>query len=248
MKKLTAIAVWTAGLIFFVCHLSAAYAPGQMSYQGYLTDAAGIRLDGTYQMIFALYDASTDGTQLWSETRDVYVENGVYTVILGQTGNELTQSHFSGAVFLGITVGTDAEMTPRVEVTATPLSITSSHADDADLLGGQDPSYYDQSGHQADTGNPHGITAGQVGAATESDFTSLKGKFSDHIHDPSAHHAKTTSFKELTGQIDDGQIPDAIARDTELAGKADIGHNHDTVYYTQTQVGRHDGRPAEPDR
>ena len=236
MGRLTAIAVWTAGLVLFVCGLSAAYTPGQMSYQGYLTDSAGSGLYGTYQMVFALYDAPTEGNLLWEETQDVVVENGVYNVILGQLGNELTQSLFSGAVFLGITVGTDEEMAPRVELMATPFSINSGHADDADRLGGQDPTYYDQSAHQADTGNPHNVTANQVGAATQTDFTSLRAKFSDHVGDPSAHHAKTRSFKELTDQIADGQIPDAIARDSELAGKADIGHLHNTVYYTQAQV------------
>ena len=47
-----------------------AYAevPQRMSYQGYLTDPAGNPVaDGSYIMIFAIYDVAVGGTELWSE-------------------------------------------------------------------------------------------------------------------------------------------------------------------------------------
>ncbi len=43
-----------------------AQIPQTMSYQGLLTDAAGIPVaDGPVDLTFKLYDAATDGTLLW---------------------------------------------------------------------------------------------------------------------------------------------------------------------------------------
>ena len=43
--------------------------PQRMNYQGKLTDETGeLVADGTYDMIFSIYDAATVGTQEWTET------------------------------------------------------------------------------------------------------------------------------------------------------------------------------------
>lgn len=149
-----------------------ASAPQQISHQGYLTDSNGNPvLDGDYLIGFAIYDIQTGGTALWNESQTVTVTNGVYNVILGQPGNLLDSAVFDGDIYLGITVESDSEMTPRKKLTSTAFSLKAAKADDADTLDGLDSTNLDQSAHVADTGNPHVVTAAQIGAATTSDIT-----------------------------------------------------------------------------
>jgi hypothetical protein len=107
---------------------------------------------------------------------------------------------------VGLTVDTDAEMAPRRPISSVGYSFK---AGDADSLEGISAATLDQSAHVGDTTNPHSVTATQVGAVTSVDF-------STHAGDASAHHTKTDSFPELSGQIADVQIPALIARDTEV--------------------------------
>ncbi|HEU0051224.1 MAG TPA: hypothetical protein VFQ60_04180 [Patescibacteria group bacterium] len=112
----------------------------QMNYQAKLLDASGQPVaDGTYSMKFSLYDAATDGTRLWSATGttgvpgalSVTVRNGLFSVLLGDTSvsggiqNPLdnTINWNSDSLYLGVTVGSDAEMAPRKRLAAVPQAI-----------------------------------------------------------------------------------------------------------------------------
>jgi hypothetical protein len=79
-----------------------------ISIQGRLTDASGSALNGSYNMIVRVYDASSGGTILCSDPMtNVPVNNGLFEVSIycaAADGREL---------WLGITVGSDPEMTPR---------------------------------------------------------------------------------------------------------------------------------------
>jgi hypothetical protein len=89
--------------------------PPLLQYQGRLTDpGTGEPVDdGSYTMVFRLYDVESGGDWLWSETKDVSVEGGVFSTTLGDT-EALDPGLFSGqALWLGIKVGADAEATPR---------------------------------------------------------------------------------------------------------------------------------------
>jgi len=88
-------------------------------YQGRLTDANGNPVsDGTYNMVFNLYDAATGGTPLQTKTYNVTVTNGLFSQVL-----EFGSGYFTGeARYLGIQVGTDAEMTPRQAIYAVPYA------------------------------------------------------------------------------------------------------------------------------
>jgi len=65
--------------------------PGQISYQGFLTDASGIPLatnaPKNYTLYFRIYDASTGGDPIWGEQQVVTVDRGHYTVVLGSGGS-----------------------------------------------------------------------------------------------------------------------------------------------------------------
>ncbi len=106
-------------MLFWVAMLSVAvYAqtPQKINYQGVLADSQGNPIDGTLQMTFAIYDVATGGTPLWSENRSVDLNNGKYSIILGEASPiNLTEVK---PYWLGITVESDPEMMPRVEMTS----------------------------------------------------------------------------------------------------------------------------------
>ena len=60
-----------------------AQAPQLINYQGSLQQD-GAPLTGEVNIIFSIFDAETDGTNIWTETQEgVNVTNGVFQVLLG---------------------------------------------------------------------------------------------------------------------------------------------------------------------
>jgi len=100
--------------------VSAAPVTKNITYQGMLTDAAGNPLTGTYTMTFKLYGVSSGGSALATDTHTVQSLKGVFT-----TQITADTSFFDGrALWLGIKVGADAEMTPRQEIQPVPYSLS----------------------------------------------------------------------------------------------------------------------------
>lgn len=78
-SKLTMI--WILVLIL-VASLTFADVPRMMNYQGQMSDASGNPLDTTIQMVFTIYDDSTNNNIMWTETQDsVEVINGQFGVL-----------------------------------------------------------------------------------------------------------------------------------------------------------------------
>jgi len=85
-----------------------------LQYQGRLTDPdTGEPVDdGMHTMTFRLYDDASGSTELWTETKDVQVENGLFNTTLGDEA-PLDQGLFDGReLWLGVKVGADGEATP----------------------------------------------------------------------------------------------------------------------------------------
>ena len=105
-----------------------AASTGTIAYQGRLADAAGAPLTGTYNMIFRLYATATGGTPLWEEqwtgSNGVRVSDGLFNVMLGSL-TPIQQSVIANhdQLWLGITVGTDDEMAPRVQLGSVPFAV-----------------------------------------------------------------------------------------------------------------------------
>ena len=90
--------------------------------QGRLTDASGQPLDGGQTVTARLYGASTGGTALCSDTDTVSVDNGLFNMYLDGS-NGCTASDIDGKkLYLGITVGSDPEMTPRQGIYPVPYA------------------------------------------------------------------------------------------------------------------------------
>jgi len=150
MKNNTLIkAVASLGVATFlsVGFVSVVFAtvPGTINYQGYLTDSAGVPIDATESITFTIYATASAGTSLWSETESVSIVNGIFSNNLGDTVAFPVDLFNGQDLYIGVTVGTDAEMSPRKPVTSAPYAFKSATADNAITLAGLAATTYDQS-------------------------------------------------------------------------------------------------------
>lgn len=117
----------------FSTHASAAINP-QINFQGKLTNTDGTNVaDGNYSIVFSIYtQQAPGGTNIWTETQPtVAVASGIFRVSLGSvTALPGSVDFNTNSIYLGVKVGTDAEMQPRVQFTASP------YAFNADKVGG----------------------------------------------------------------------------------------------------------------
>jgi hypothetical protein len=118
----------TALAICAVPWLAVAASPPVIPVQGVLTDANGTPLDAPVDIRFAIYDAETGGQEVWSETQNVAVQNGLFVAYLGQV-NPLDLSVFKthDDLWLGMQVGADPEMA-RIYLGSTPFSAYAEHS------------------------------------------------------------------------------------------------------------------------
>ena len=114
-------------LILLPC-IGQAEIPGKINYQGYLTSAAGVPVNATVAMVFSFYTVDTGGSLIWSETQNVTVNHGVYNVNLGDV-TPITSLPFGLPYYLGIKVGADPEMTPRIPLTSVGYAFRAKTAD-----------------------------------------------------------------------------------------------------------------------
>jgi|GEM_PF-1150367 len=119
---------WTIGaaVLGAACALpmvAAAQVPTTMIHQGRLLDRAGAPVSGSQSVTYRLYDAATGGSAVWTEALTVTLDEGYFSTQLGAT-TPLTPAVFSGRTrYLGVTVGTDAEMTPREPIGSVPYAL-----------------------------------------------------------------------------------------------------------------------------
>jgi hypothetical protein len=125
-------------LIFLPLQPALAAINPQIPFSGSLKDADGaVVADASYDIVFRLYSAASGGSALWTGTHTasngnaVLVDDGVFRVLLGSgTGNSLSEVNFnSDTLYLGITVGTDAEMTPRYRLGAAAYAFNADAVD-----------------------------------------------------------------------------------------------------------------------
>jgi cysteine-rich repeat protein len=108
-------------LLTLICLLAgpavAQDAPITLTYQGTLADAGGLAISGVRSVTFRLYEQAEGGEALWTENHaETDVVDGMFNSVLG------LRSEFDGGVmaaerlYLGVQVGDDVEMAPRMRV------------------------------------------------------------------------------------------------------------------------------------
>ena len=128
-------AAFLAFVLFAFLPAFAAFNP-EINYQGKLTNSSGeLVADGAYDMEFRLYTTATSGTPIYTEIRtggnQVNVTSGLFSVLIGDMVS-LTGIDFDQPLYLGVTIGGDAEMSPRKALGAVPAAFV------ADTLDGLD--------------------------------------------------------------------------------------------------------------
>ncbi len=118
-------------------------APGinkQIPFDGSLKTSGGAAVtDGSFDMVFKIYDASTGGTTLWTGTHTagngnaVSVADGIFRVMLGSgAGNTLSLDFNNDSYYVGLAVEADSEMSPRYRLGAAGYAFNSDTLDGLD--------------------------------------------------------------------------------------------------------------------
>lgn len=122
-----------AGLATVFGPIALAQIPPGITYQGYLSDAAGQPVEGPVNATFRMYAVPTGGSPMWSQIISLLPEQGLFQAELGTGADAFPPDIFDTPVWIGITLGNDAEMTPRRALKSAPYA---HRADDAQTLSG----------------------------------------------------------------------------------------------------------------
>jgi hypothetical protein len=122
-----AIRGWTGAcsiaILAAIASPASAAVPTKVTHQGSLYDDKGKPIDSTLTLVYRIYATSDAATPLWTEAHDVTFRDGYFSTELGST-TPLDGTIFDGSIrYLGITVGSDAEMTPRAPIQSVPYAI-----------------------------------------------------------------------------------------------------------------------------
>jgi hypothetical protein len=115
---------FAVALLFLISAVELHGQGSVFTFQGRLNDTNG-PLNTNAAMIVRIYAVSSGGAALWQETQSsVPVTNGLFSVALGQSVPVDASILNGNARWLGISVNGNAELTPRIQITAAPYAIT----------------------------------------------------------------------------------------------------------------------------
>ena len=104
--------------------------PHTISYQGVLTDPSGSpKPDGDYSITFSFYEAETGGDAIWTDSKTLNVSKGLFSTLLGDETPLGLNVKFDKPYFLGIKVGDENELSPRIALTSAGFSFSSIYSD-----------------------------------------------------------------------------------------------------------------------
>jgi N-acetylneuraminic acid mutarotase len=125
MVKTLRIALTTIAAAMALATSVHAQLPETMSLQGELSSGCN---NCTQNLTFRIYDVATGGSALWTETVSVTMDSKRFNVILGSSTPLAIP--FDDQHWIGITIGTGSELTPRIQLTSSPYSLRARIADD----------------------------------------------------------------------------------------------------------------------
>jgi hypothetical protein len=117
---------------------SSAQIPRTISFQGVLSDTMGrARPDGTYQFTFRLYSAPVLSKAIWAEPdKSLEVKRGLFSTQLGSEVPFGALVDFQKQYWLGIEVGSEGELSPRMPLSSVAYGFRSINADTSDIAMG----------------------------------------------------------------------------------------------------------------
>ena len=117
------VSIAAAALVLGAAATAAAQVPAKLTHQGRLFDKEGNPVDSKIDITFSIYTSENAPAAVWVETLSVTVEDGYFSVTLGDVNPTLGPVLNGQARFLGIAVGNDAEMTPRAAIQSVPYAM-----------------------------------------------------------------------------------------------------------------------------
>jgi hypothetical protein len=107
---------------------AAALAPNTLTYSGYLFKPGGAVENGTVSVVFTLYEDAGGTVPLWVSAPAMAITpdpaTGFFTATLGEFPVFPSTLDFNFAYYLGIKVGTEAEMVPRTRIGSSPRALS----------------------------------------------------------------------------------------------------------------------------
>ena len=118
LKTFLLLLIFSAGIY--------AQIPRTISYQGVLADASGNpKPDGEYTITFSFYDLETGGEAFWNESKTLAITKGLISTSLGDLTPFGSEVKFDKPYWLGIKIGDESELSPRIALTSVGYSLSS---------------------------------------------------------------------------------------------------------------------------
>ncbi len=200
-----------------------------LQYQGRLSDPDTGQpvADGSYKMVLKLYKAASGGTALWTEAKQVPLQDGLFSTVLGDSST-LDQGLFDGReLWLGIKVGSDPEAKPRQQILPTAYALGLVPGAMVQGKGGSAALTVGNSGN--------GLALETVGPVEVDGDLTVAGKLvgGAHIHnghnnDPNAHHKRYTDKEAEAAALASEHIVDQYSFDDHIYGGM---HNNRALAY-----------------
>lgn len=107
---------------------SEAQIPRTLSYQGVLSDTSGVpKPDGSYTLTFHVYETSTGGSAIWTETKTLKTKRGLFNTILADQTPFGSSVTFDKPYWLSIQVGAEPEISLRIPLTSVAYSLNATN-------------------------------------------------------------------------------------------------------------------------
>jgi hypothetical protein len=161
MRTLAYSSVMTLALVFLFATVVEAQdtAPPYIPVQGYLTDDDDEPLNGTIDITFSIYQVETGGSARFSELQSVKIVDGRFTAYIGDRETlDLELFKNGDTLFIGIEVGDNDEMKPRIQLATAPYAGFAQYCGEASTLEGM--SVEDLLSWDNITGIPQGVLDG----------------------------------------------------------------------------------------
>jgi hypothetical protein len=209
-----------------------AQIPQTMNYQGRLEDNTGDPVtDGNYSIVFTIFDAATNGTSLWTETRTVTTEDGFFSLTLGE--NTAINISTDQQLWLNVNIG-GTDLTPRTKLSGSLSSQSTKTVENTAAAGNSVVTSINSS-----TG---GIDAVRIadGTVSDSEFQMLDGVGSALVGatDTQTLTNKTINSSNNTITIDAADITMGTLTDARIASSNITQHEGDIT------IGNLNGAPT----
>ena len=127
------LSVAALALSSFSSSSSEAAVPNGITQQGRVLDTDGNPVTTEVAMTFTIYDdptAAAPANVLWTEVLNIQLDDGYFSARIGEdSDNKFPADLFDGSVrYLGITVGSDDELSPRARLASVPYAFVAGDA------------------------------------------------------------------------------------------------------------------------